>query len=136
MRRMTHRTMFSICIMTAAAAPASALAGVMPVTDKASIGLEAKTDLVDWRPYAHRHHRWHAGWHWGRGPGASYARWGRTAAWGYSGAPYCGYGAGGGAWGYNPAGGGLLGAAADVATAPLWAAGAATDAVTNTFWGW
>jgi hypothetical protein len=127
------RTAVSICII-AAAAPASSFAGVMPVTDKPTISLQSRTDLVDWRPYAHRHHHWHPGWHWGRAPGASYARWGRGVAYGaYAGSPYCRYGTG--AWGYNPAGG-VLGAATGLATAPLWAAGAAAGAVTEPFWGW
>jgi hypothetical protein len=127
------RTAVSVCIFAAAAAPMSVFAGVMPVTDKAAISLQAQTNVVDWRPYSHRHHHWRPGWHWGRGPGMHYARWGRSAYWGYAGSPYCGYGAG--AWGYNPAGG-LLGAATDVAAAPLWAAGTAAGAVTDPFFGW
>lgn len=126
------RAAASVCIL-AAATPMSAFAGVMPMTDKATIGLQAQTDVVDWRPYSHRHHRWHPGWRWGRGPGAHYARWHRPAYWGYAGSPYCGYGAS--AWGYNPAGG-LLGAATGVAAAPLWAAGTAAAAVADPFFGW
>jgi hypothetical protein len=130
-------------------------AGVMSVTDKASISLATPTAQVDWRPYYHNHHRWHhARWgyaprwghrhwgyrHWGYGPRWGhrhwgyrhwgYRRWGYAPAWGYgayaAAAPNC-YGTS--TWGYNPVGG-LLGAAAGVAAAPLWAAGT----VANPYW--
>ncbi|MEK4035076.1 hypothetical protein WOC76_08320 [Methylocystis sp. IM3] len=127
-----------------ASAPAVSHAGVMSIADKASVGVDSQTTQVDWRPYVHRHHRWHPGWRWGYGPGArhwgyaprwGYSRWGYAPRWGYSrwgyaptvwgsAAPYCNYGA----WGYSPAAG-ALGVAADVAAAPLWAAGALTSPV-------
>lgn len=44
---------------------APAFAGVMSITDKASVSLPSPTDQVDWRAYPHRHHHWHAGWYYG-----------------------------------------------------------------------
>ncbi len=144
-----------------AAAPSVSHAGVMSIADRASVGFDSQATQVDWRPYVHRHHRWHPGWRWGYSPRVRYvsrwgyaprwgysrwgyaprwrySRWGYAPRWGYSrwgyaptawgysaGAPYCNYGA----WGYSPVGG-AVGLAADVAAAPLWAAGA----LTSPFW--
>ncbi len=104
------------------ALPSQSFAGVMPITGKAAISMPGPVQTVDWRPYRHRHHRWHYGWHYG---------WPRTAVAGSayasapaspcaSGYPY-GYAPGysSTSGGFNPIGA-LFGAAADVATAPVW----------------
>lgn len=190
----------SVGALIVVGAPTISNAGVMSVTDKASISPAAQTDQVNWRRsgwgyghrmgmnhwgYSHRvgmtrwgysprwgyasrwgyaprwrHARWGYG-HWGYAPRWGYSRWGYAPRWGYSrwgyaprwgysrwgyapttwgygaaAAPYCGYGNAwgyGNTWGYNPVGG-VLGAAADVATAPLWAAGAVTSPAWNPWW--
>lgn len=63
----TLSTTAALCAAVAASLlPNSSSAGVMSVADKTSISLPSPpTDQVDWRPYPHRHHRWHMGWHYG-----------------------------------------------------------------------
>ncbi|BDV36518.1 hypothetical protein [Methylocystis iwaonis] len=95
--------------------PTSSFAGVMSITDKASVSLSSSTNQVDWRPYRHHHHRWHMGWYygWPRYRIGTYAAAAPLAAYGSAypsgcgvhGTAYPAYG-GCGAWGY---GGGLFG---------------------------
>lgn len=63
------RKITSAAVLCATAAapfmPTMSFAGVMTITDRASISLWSPADQVDWRAYPHRHHRWHAGWHYG-----------------------------------------------------------------------
>lgn len=63
------RTLGTAAVLCATVAvsllPISSSAGVMSVADQASIRPPSSTDEVDWRPYSHRHHRWHMGWHYG-----------------------------------------------------------------------
>ncbi len=133
MARLTRTSLsFAICATVAATAmlPGQAGAGVMSIADKATVSLPTHVQDVDWRPYQHRHHRWHYGWHYGwpryrygyyDGWNTAYAPPARPAyapagaAYGYSPGYY-----GGSAWGFNPLGA-IFGAAADVATAPVWA---------------
>ncbi len=77
----------ALCATVAASiAPSSSFAGVMSVTDKASISVSTPTDRVDWRAYPHRHHRWHTGWYYG------WPRYRLGTAYG-SAAPFATYGA-------------------------------------------
>lgn len=95
--------------------PAPSYAGVMSITDKASVSLPSPANQVDWRPYRHHHHRWHKGWYYGwpeyrigttYGSAAPLATYGAAyPSCGVYGAAYPAYG-GCGAWGY---GGGLFG---------------------------
>lgn len=60
----TLSTAGALCATVAATLlPISSSAGVMSVAGKASISLPSATGQVDWRPYPHRHRRWHMGWH-------------------------------------------------------------------------
>ncbi len=109
--------------VTMTALPAQA--GVMSVTDKASISLTTSADQVHWRPYCHRH-RWHYGWHrhygyYPRWRYAYYPRYGYYRPWRYGYyPPYYGY------WGFNPVGAAL--------TAPLWGTGLALGALASPWW--
>lgn len=64
------------------ALPTPSFAGVMSITNKAAISLSQPMEQVDWRPYQHRHHRWHMGWHygWPRYRYGMYAGWNRANA--------------------------------------------------------
>lgn len=81
--------------------PTSSIAGVMSVTSKDAISLQAPTEQVDWRPYPHRHHRYHYGWHYGW----PRYRYGMYAGWNPRFAPPAAYGAA------YPAGLGVYGSA-------------------------
>lgn len=67
-RRILYATLVA-GVTAASAAPAPAFAGVMPIAGKAAVAPSTGIDHVDWRPFPHRHHRWHMGWYFGRGPG-------------------------------------------------------------------
>lgn len=78
----------------AIAAPVGAEAGVMSISDRATISPDSPLEQVHYRRYHHHHHWRHAHW--------------RHRHYGY-GYPY-----------YNPAGA-VAGAAVGLATAPAWA---------------
>jgi hypothetical protein len=85
-------------VTAVSAAPAPAVAGVMPIAAKTSVAPASSVDQVDWRAYPHRHHRWHTGWYygWPRYRYGMYAGWNprfapRRAIYGY--APRAVYGA-------------------------------------------
>ncbi len=83
--------------VAASAVPATSFAGVMPITDNASVSLSTATTQVDWRAFPHRHHRWHTGWYygWPRYRYGMYAGWNPANApgvYGYA-APAATYGA-------------------------------------------
>jgi hypothetical protein len=90
----------ALCASAAAAslAPAPSFAGVMPVADRSAVAPSSQVDQVDWRPYQHRHHRWHMGWHygWPRYRYGMYAGWNprfAPRAYGYSRRAVYGFGA-------------------------------------------
>ncbi len=115
----------ALCAATAMTA-LPAQAGVMSVTDKASVSLTSSTDQVHWRPYCHRHYRWRHGWHYGWRrhygyyPGWRYYGYYPRWRYGYY-RPY--YGA---YWGFNPVGAALA--------APLWGTGLALGALASPWW--
>ncbi|KAF2991520.1 hypothetical protein MJC1_01508 [Methylocystis sp. MJC1] len=90
----TLSTAGALCAAVAASLlPNSSSAGVMSVADKGGISLPSPANQVDWRPYPHRHHRWHMGWHYGH-PRFRYGLYaGRSPAIYGSGAPTAAYGA-------------------------------------------
>lgn len=51
--------------ISASIMPACSFAAVLSVADPASVGQSSPIARADWRPYPHRHHRWHAGGHYG-----------------------------------------------------------------------
>ena len=53
----------ALCAMVAASLiPTSSFAGVMSITDRASVSLTTPVDQVHWRSCGYRHHRWHTSW--------------------------------------------------------------------------
>ncbi len=65
---MLRKSLSAALVVTVAASviPTASVAGVMPVTDSASVSLARPSIQVDWRAYPHRHDRWHMGWYYGR----------------------------------------------------------------------